>query len=161
MSARTLYRRQIVGGTGEEVFDFFRDPFNLEAITPPWLRFRILSASDRPVRVGTRIRYRLHLHGLPLSWESRITEYEEGVCFADEQVTGPYKRWYHRHLFSRVPEGTVIEDLVDYEMPFGPLGDLVHHLAVRGQLERIFTHRAWCIAERFPQHQPAGTGGHR
>jgi ligand-binding SRPBCC domain-containing protein len=152
-----LHRRQIVGGTVPEVFAFFKDPHNLEAITPPWLGFRILEATDREVRTGTRIRYRLRLHGIPLSWESRIAEYAEGRMFADEQVTGPYRRWYHRHLFEEVPGGVGIEDIVDYQLPFGPLGRLAHALAVRRQLRRIFAFREQRIAQLFPYQQaPSG-----
>lgn len=156
MSRRRLQWRQEVDRPIDQVFEFFRDPFNLEQITPPWLRFRILTATDRPIRIGTRIRYRLRLHGIPFSWESRIAEYRPGVLFADEQVTGPYKSWYHRHLFTPSATGVVIEDLIDYEMPFGPLGELVHLIAVRSELARIFAHRSRSIAERFSQRPHAG-----
>lgn len=149
-SAHRLHRRQLVGGTLDEVFEFFRDPYNLEAITPPWLRFRILESSDREVREGTRIRYRLRLHGVPFRWESRIAEFTPGVSFADEQVTGPYAHWYHRHIFHATEEGVVIEDLVDYRLPFGPLGRLVHAIGVRRELRRIFDHRAAEMRRRFP-----------
>jgi ligand-binding SRPBCC domain-containing protein len=152
-----LQRRQVVGGTLPEVFAFFKDPHNLEAITPPWLGFRILGSTERAVRAGTRIRYRLRLHGIPLSWESRITEYDENVMFADEQVTGPYRTWYHRHLFHAVLGGVAIEDAVRYEMPLGVLGRIAHALAVRRQLQAIFDHRARTIAGIFPL-QPALTG---
>ena len=145
-----IEHRQVVGGSLAGVFSFFKDPRNLEAITPPWLGFRILEASDREVRAGTRIRYRLRLHGIPLSWESRIAEYDENRMFADEQVTGPYRRWYHRHLFQAVPGGVAIEDIVDYEMPFGPMGRLAHAIAVRRQLRRIFAFREQRIAQLFP-----------
>ena len=152
-----LERRQVVGGSVGEVFAFFKDPHNLEAITPPWLGFRILEASDLEVRTGTRIRYQLRLHGIPLSWESRIAEYAEGRMFADEQVTGPYRRWYHRHLFEEVPGGVAIEDIVDYQLPFGPLGWLAHACAVRRQLRRIFAFREQRIAQLFPHEQaPSG-----
>jgi ligand-binding SRPBCC domain-containing protein len=145
-----LHRRQLVGGSLEEVFAFFKDPYNLESITPPWLRFRIIEATDREVREGTGIRYRLRLRGVPFRWESRIAEFTPGVSFADEQVTGPYARWYHRHLFHRTAEGVVIEDLVEYRMPFGALGRLVHTLVVRKELARIFDHRAAEMRRRFP-----------
>lgn len=72
-----LFRRQVVGGDLVDVFGFFKSPFNLEAITPPWLGFRVLHASDPQVREGTRIAYRVRLHGLPFRWESRITGYRE------------------------------------------------------------------------------------
>jgi ligand-binding SRPBCC domain-containing protein len=152
-----LQRSQVVGGTLSEVFAFFKDPYNLEAITPPWLGFRILEATDREVRLGTRIRYDLRLHGIPLRWESRIAEYADNSLFADEQVTGPYRRWYHRHLFREVPGGVAIEDAVDYELPLGALGRIAHAVAVRRQLRAIFDHRARAIGARFPL-QPAQSG---
>ena len=152
-----LYRRQVVGGTVPEVFAFFKDPHNLEAITPPWLGFRILEATDREVQAGTRIRYQLRLHGIPMSWESRIAEYAENRMFADEQVTGPYRRWYHRHLFHEAPGGVAIEDIVEYRLPFGILGRLAHVMAVRRQLRGIFDYRGRCMAQRFPP-QPAAIG---
>lgn len=152
-----LHRRVLVGGSLDAVFGFFTDPYNLEAITPPWLRFRIVETTDQQVRAGTRIRYRLRLHGVPFRWESRIAEFSRGVSFADEQVTGPYARWYHRHLFHPTDEGVVIEDVVEYRLPFGPLGRVVHRLAVRRELDRIFDHRAAVMRRLFPL--PASSAG--
>lgn len=144
-----LTRTTLLSGTLPEVFAFFRNPRNLETITPPWMGFRITSTSDETVREGTHIRYRLSLHGIPMSWESRITEYADGSHFADEQITGPYLRWYHRHLFRSVPGGVEMTDDVEYRLPFGPLGRLVHWLVVRHQLRAIFDYRTNIIAERF------------
>ncbi len=150
-----LHRRQLVGGSLTDVFGFFKDPYNLEAITPPWLRFRILEATDREVREGTRIRYRLRLRGVPFRWESRIAEFTPDVSFADVQVTGPYAHWLHRHLFHAVPEGVLIEDVIEYRLPLGPLGRVVHALAVHRELARIFDFRAEEMRRRFP----LATGG--
>jgi hypothetical protein len=149
-----LHRTQVVGGSLADVFAFFADPLNLEAITPRWLGFRIVDPGDRPVRLGTRIRYRLRLHGVPIRWESRIAEHVDGEMFADEQLMGPYRRWYHRHCFRAVPGGVAIEDVVEYTLPLGPIGRLVHAIAVRRQLRAIFDYRRERIADRFPG--PAG-----
>ncbi len=149
-----LARTTVLPGTVSQVFEFFKNPRNLEAITPPWLGFRILSTSDETVREGTRIRYRLRLFGIPLAWESRITEYAGDSHFADEQVTGPYALWYHRHLFRQLPEGVEMTDDVEYRLPFGPLGRLVHWLVVRHQLRAIFDYRTAAIAQRFPATRP-------
>lgn len=146
----TLHRSQQVGGNLSQVFAFFKNPHNLELITPQWLRFRILDASDPEVRVGTRIRYGLRLHGLPMRWESVIAGYTENVSFMDSQVTGPYRRWHHEHHFHPTADGVVIEDRVQYELPLGPLGRIVHALAVRRQLQRIFDYRESAIAGQFP-----------
>jgi ligand-binding SRPBCC domain-containing protein len=145
-----LQRRQVVGGELAQVFGFFKAPRNLEAITPPWLAFRVLHTTDDEVQEGTRIRYGLRMHGIPFRWESRISEYRENEMFADEQLTGPYRYWYHRHLFVPVPGGVAIEDVVEYQLPLGPLGRVAHTAFVRGQLARIFDHRAQVIGQRFP-----------
>lgn len=136
-------------GTVAEVFAFFKNPYNLEAITPPWLGFRIISTTDHEVREGTRIRYRLRLHGIPLTWESVIAEYRENEMFADRQVTGPYRHWYHRHRFREEGGGVAIEDEVDYQLPLGVLGRVVHSLVVRRQLETIFGFRAAAVPGRL------------
>jgi len=87
---------------------------------------------------------------MPLSWESRITEYVDNSHFADEQVTGPYATWYHRHSFQQAAGGVEMTDIVDYSLPFGPLGRLVHWLVVRHQLRAIFDYRAAAIQQVFP-----------
>jgi ligand-binding SRPBCC domain-containing protein len=125
-------------------FGFFKNPYNLGALTPPWLHFRIVSVSDREIREGTRIRYGLRLHGVPLRWESVISEYAENAVFADRMVLGPYRHWHHRHEFLAVTGGTEIRDRVEYELPFGLLGRAADSL-VRRQLREIFDFRAAAI----------------
>lgn len=128
---------------------FFEDPHELERITPPWLRFRVLDVSTPALQVGTRIRYSLRLRGLPLGWESLISDYAPGASFTDEMLAGPYRRWRHRHDFRAVPGGVEIADRVEYELPLGPLGRLAHAAWVRRELEAIFAYRRRAIASRF------------
>ena len=149
MTAHVLERRQVVDGDLEAVFAFFEDPANLEAITPPWLNFEIVSATDPEVREGTEFEYRLRWQHLPIRWRSRISDYHQGESFADEMLRGPYSRWFHRHLFRAVPDGVEITDRVEYTLPFGPLGRVVHRLLVRSQLEEIFDYRRDVIRQLF------------
>lgn len=142
--SHVLERRQLLPRPLPETFGFFKNPHNLGALTPPWLHFRIASVSDSEIREGTRIEYRLRLHGVPLRWESVISEYVENAAFADRMVSGPYRRWHHRHEFRAVPGGTEMRDRVEYELPFGLLGRLGHFL-VRRQLREIFDYRAVVI----------------
>lgn len=126
-----------------EAFDFFGDARNLERITPPWLRFRVVTPDPVQMGPGTLIRYRLRLHGMPVGWLTEIREWQPGVRFRDVQVSGPYALWDHTHTFESDGDGgTVIGDRVLYEIPFGPLGELAKALFVRRDVEQIFDFRA-------------------
>ena len=141
-----LRREQRLPGPPDAVFGFFADASNLEAITPGWLAFRIVTPRPIEMRVGALIEYRLRLHGVPVSWLTRIEEWEPGVRFVDAQLSGPYRLWHHTHEFE--PDGaggTIMRDTVRYALPLGPLGDLAHRLVVERDLERIFDFRAETI----------------
>jgi len=157
VTAHVLERRQTIPADKESVFRFFEDPMNLERITPPWLNFHVVSATDERVSKGTEIEYRLRWHVFPMGWVSRISEHEEGAYFADEMISGPYRKWYHRHVFTDTPDGVEMLDRVEYVLPFGPLGRLVHAAVVRRQLEGIFDFRREAIARIFSD-QPQGVG---
>lgn len=148
MSVHTLHREQRLPGTPEEIFPFFADAGNLEAITPPWLRFRIVTPRPIAMHEGALIEYRLRLRGLPIRWRTRIDAWEPGVRFVDRQLSGPYRLWHHTHTFA--PDGgghTLMRDVVRYALPLGPLGEIAHRLLVRSDLQRIFDHRAQRIVE--------------
>jgi ligand-binding SRPBCC domain-containing protein len=124
----------------EQVFAFFADSANLELITPPELRFRVLTRQPILMQEGTLIDYRLRLFRVPLHWRARITRWKPPFGFVDEQVRGPYRVWEHTHRFRDDGGATTIEDVVRYERPVAPFGEIFHPL-VRLQLERIFQFR--------------------
>jgi hypothetical protein len=136
----TLERRQVVPRTVEETFAFFASPANLEAITPPWLRFRIVSAPVE-LEAGSRLRYRLRLFGVPVRWLTEITAWHPPRAFTDLQLAGPYPLWEHSHRFTAVEGGTEVYDVVRYRVPGGPLAPLVDRVLVSRWLGDIFDHR--------------------
>jgi ligand-binding SRPBCC domain-containing protein len=148
---RVLRREQRLPGAPEEVFPFFADAGNLEAITPAWLGFRIVTPRPIHMRVGALIEYRLRLHGLPVSWLTRIEEWNTDPAhprFVDMQLSGPYKLWHHTHEFE--PDGaggTLMRDTVRYALPLGPLGEIARRAFVARDLEAIFDFRTRSVAE--------------
>jgi hypothetical protein len=136
-----LEREQVVATTPDSVFDFFSRARNLETLTPPWLRFDVLTPEPIEMRRGTHIEYRLRLHGVPLRWVSRIEEWDPGRGFVDRQVRGPYRLWHHRHEFEAHQGGTLVRDIVHYSLALGPIGSLAHAVFVRRDLAAVFDYR--------------------
>jgi ligand-binding SRPBCC domain-containing protein len=150
VDARILERSQRLELPVEDAFAFYADARNLEAITPPWLGFRVTTPGEIEMRAGTLIDYRLKLHGIPVRWRTRIEVWTPPDRFIDAQIRGPYSVWEHTHTFE--PDGpgaVVIADRVRYALPLGPLGALAHAAFVRRDLERIFDYRREAVRERL------------
>ena len=137
---------QWVASGPEETFCFFSNVAHLEAITPPFLNFAILTPLPIEMRPGALIEYRLRLFGMPVGWLTRIEEWTPLRSFTDIQVRGPYARWVHRHRFAPRDGGTQVSDHVEYRMPWSAVSGPVHALFVRPALERIFAYRRDVIA---------------
>lgn len=138
-----LERKQIIPRSRSEVFAFFSDAFNLERLTPSFLRFRILTPPPIRVEAGTVIEYRLTLLGVRFNWRTLIEQWRPEECFVDRQLKGPYALWLHTHSFEEQgPRRTLIRDRVEYSLPFGVLGEAAHALFVKHFLKMIFNHRA-------------------
>lgn len=136
----------LVAEPRSEVFAFFADAFQLETITPPWLNFSVQTPRPIEMRAGVEIDYRLRLHALPIRWRSRISEWEPPLRFVDEQVRGPYTHWHHLHTFEETAEGTLVSDIVHYQVP---LSFIAHPLLVRRDLTRIFQYRRETMRKKF------------
>ncbi len=148
--SHVLERVQTVAAPRAAVFAFFSDAGNLERLTPPSLRFSILTPTPIEMRPGAVIDYRISLLGVPFKWRTIIEAFEPEARFVDVQASGPYRTWRHTHTFSDAPGGgTIIRDHVEYELPFGPLGVIVRALFVRRQLDTIFDYRRRAIHDRF------------
>ena len=128
----------------DEVFEFFSDAYNLETLTPPILRFQVLTPAPIRMAVGTLIDYKLRLRGAPVKWQSEITAWEPPYRFVDEQRRGPYSMWVHEHTFVEKDGGTLAKDNVSYAVPGGAL---VNKLFVARDVRKIFEYRTERLLE--------------
>jgi ligand-binding SRPBCC domain-containing protein len=142
-----------------EVFEFFSDARNLERITPPFLRFEVLSPQPIVMRQGALIDYRLGFRGVPLRWRTEIKAWDPPDSFVDTQLRGPYREWIHTHRFSDQDAGTLVEDQVAYRL-WGPslLTGIVHRLLVGPDTRRIFEFRHAALKQVFGAEGRARVG---
>ncbi|HMN68684.1 MAG TPA: DUF1731 domain-containing protein [Bdellovibrionales bacterium] len=140
-----IKREQWVPAGTDQIWEFFSSEKNLERITPPFLGFHVRAMNTEKIKEGTEIDYTLNLHGLPIAWRSKISEWKEKTHFADTQLQGPYKKWFHRHDFEPLAGGVLLKDHVRFVFPPGLAGRLVAGGKVSGDVKKIFDYRAKII----------------
>ena len=141
-----LQREQRLDAPPAVVFPFFADARNLEAITPPLLRFRLLTPDPIAMGAGTFLQYALRVHGMPVRWDTLIQAWEPPRRFVDVQVRGPYALWHHTHELSALPDGrSLMRDTVRYALPLGVVGAMAHRLVIARDLAAIFDYRAAAV----------------
>jgi ligand-binding SRPBCC domain-containing protein len=155
MRIRTLIQEQWLPVARDKVFAFFANAGNLDAITPSWLHFHVVTPERLTLQAGALFDYRLRVHGLPMRWQSEITVWEPPRRFVDVQRRGPYRRWVHEHCFADRDGGTLIRDKVEYAVPGWLLEPLVNRWLVAPDLRKIFAHRQARIVELMCSPSPS------
>lgn len=150
MKIYTLQSVQKLPISQQEAWEFLSDPKNLKVITPDYMGFEILSGADRPMFSGQIIQYIVTpVAGVKTKWVTEITHVKEGEYFVDEQRFGPYALWHHKHFIKAIPGGVEMEDIIDYKLPFGFIGQLTHPILVQPKLKEIFDYRKNKLIELF------------
>ncbi len=146
-----LYREQQLNCDIETGWHFFSSPMNLSKITPKDMGFTVLSDyENNQICEGMIIDYTVSpLLNIPLKWRTRITQVQLNRSFTDFQEKGPYKYWNHLHEFIPNKNGVLIKDTVDYELPFGILGNIAHRFFVKKKLAHIFDFRYGVLEKLF------------
>ncbi len=154
MKLYTLQSLQKLPISQKEAWDFLSDPANLKTITPDYMGFEILSGGDRPMYAGQIIQYLVTpVAGIKTKWVTEITHVKQGEYFVDEQRFGPYSLWHHKHFIRPIDGGVEMEDIIDYKLPLGFLGRLVHPILVAPKLQEIFNYRREKLRTLFGEFQ--------
>lgn len=151
MKVYNLTRQQELPISLPEAWDFFSTPKNLAKITPEHMGFNIkyISGGDR-MYPGQIIKYIVNvLPSVPVRWTTEITHVNEPHFFVDEQRFGPYAMWHHQHHFEETPDGVLMTDIVNYAIPYGPIGKFANWLFVEKQVKSIFEHRYKILEDYF------------
>ena len=150
MSMYQLKSSQKIPATKEAVWDFISSPSNLKEITPDYMGFEIKGTLPEKMYPGMFIEYKVSpVLGIKMTWVTEITHVDEGKFFVDEQRVGPYRIWHHQHHIEEIEGGILMHDIIDYQPPFGLLGDIANSLFIRKQLDEIFAYRTIAVEKRF------------
>ena len=154
MKIYTLHKKQQLPISIETAWKFLSDPKNLKTITPDYMSFNILSGADREMYAGQIIQYIVTpVLGIKTKWVTEITHIEDKKYFVDEQRFGPYALWHHKHFIKEIDGGVEMEDIIDYKIPLGVLGQLAHPILVKPKLNEIFNYRQKKLIELFGEYK--------
>ncbi|OEJ98543.1 cell division inhibitor [Flavivirga aquatica] len=153
MKIYRLHKKQNLPISIDQAWEFLSNPKNLKTITPEYMGFNILSGADKPMYAGQIIQYIVTpILGIKIKWITEITHSLDKQYFVDEQRFGPYALWHHKHFIKEIDGGVEIEDIIDYKIPFGVLGQLAHPILVKPKLEEIFSYRTQKLEELFGKY---------
>ncbi len=134
-------------------WEFLSNPVNLKTITPDYMSFDILTGADKPMFAGQIIQYVVTpILGIKTNWVTEITHVVDKHYFVDEQRFGPYALWHHKHFIKEIDGGVEMEDIIDYKVPFGFLGRIVHPFIVKPKLTEIFNYRTKKLINLFGEY---------
>ena len=136
--------------TIEEAWNFFSSPKNLNLITPPDVKFKILNDVPEQITAGTMIYYQISpFLNLKFKWVTEISVVSHHNHFFDEQRKGPYRIWHHEHYFTKTDSGVLMTDKVFYDIGKSVFGWMAGKLVVDKKVKNIFAFRRKKLEELF------------
>lgn len=120
----------------ERVFAFHERPAALELLSPKFPPAKLISRTGG-INPGSRVIIQVG----PVRWVALHGEYIPNRLFVDEQLSGPFKRWTHRHEFEDLGDSMRLTDRIEYELYGGPFVTECLGWAVNLQLNQMFAHR--------------------
>ncbi|MBW4556886.1 MAG: cyclase [Trichormus sp. ATA11-4-KO1] len=130
----------VINAPPEVVWKFHERPDILQLLNPPWQPVQVVRR-EGGLEVGAITEFRLFLGPLPLTWLARHTECEQNCLFIDEQISGPFESWVHRHEFAPENGKTRLTDAVAFSMPGGDTIEFISGWLIKVQLEAMFRYR--------------------
>lgn len=129
----------------EVVFDLARDlDFHTRSLAHTGERI-VAGKRGGLIDLGEEVEWEARHFGVRWKMRSRITEMDRPRAFTDEQVSGPFASFVHRHSFRAEGGGTVMSDDWAHRAPLGPLGAIAD-LALGRYMERLLRARNAALA---------------
>lgn len=123
------------------VAEFHSRSSSMGAITPPPV-LAIIHQAPEILGEGDSMHFTLWLGPIPVRWHARI-ENVTPLGFQDRQISGPFAKWIHRHIFVPLADGsTEVVDEIEAELADSWWKRLLG-IGMWLNLPILFTYRAW------------------
>jgi len=133
--------RTLIPASSTELFDWHRRWGAFDRLSPPWIDVQVLERG-MGIENGARVVLLISNGPIKLKWTLEHTDYVDGEQFADRQVDGPFAYWHHVHHFEPLSQNSCyLNEIVEYELPAGELGEMAGGGLVHRELERLFKFR--------------------
>ena len=145
-------KESVICAAPEKVFAFHELADAIERLIPPWENAKIIQKADIST-IGSRAIIQQKIFGIiPSRWVAEHTAYDQPHMFEDNQISGPFKEWRHRHIIEPHPDGALLRDEIEFEPPFSIFGSIAAPLVIIPKLEKMFAYRhevtrSWCENE--------------
>lgn len=134
-------KESVIKAPPERVFAFHELPDAIDRLIPSWERAKIIQRADIS-KVGSQAIVETKMFGIfTWKWVAEHTAYDPPHLFEDVQISGPFRRWRHRHVIEPHANGSMLRDEVEYEMPIPLFGPLAAPISVTPRLEKLFDYR--------------------
>lgn len=137
----TIETTTVIWAPTERVFDLARSIDLHQATASKTQEQAIAGVTSGLIGLGQEVTWLAKHFGLWQELTVRIVEFDRPDFFADEMVRGKFRSMRHEHRFSESPEGTVMQDVFQFEAPMGPLGKIVANTALHAYLDRFLRER--------------------
>ena len=99
------------------------------------------------IGLNETVTYRGKHLGVTQDLTSRVTELDRPHFFADEMDKGAFKSLRHEHHFITTEEGTMMQDVFNFESPLGILGRFANSLFLKSYMTNFLKNRNKVIKE--------------
>jgi ligand-binding SRPBCC domain-containing protein len=132
----TFRKSIVVDAPVEIVFGFHEREDALQLLSPAFPAVRVIRRQGG-IETGSRVELKIG----PFDWVALHSAYQENQFFEDQQISGPFAKWIHRHEFEPVGHATLLTDRVEYRLPGGVWINHFFGWAIQLALCQMFRHR--------------------
>jgi len=141
MKSDFYIKRTRINAPVEAVFSWHERNGAIARLTPPWAPLKLISRRGEGIQKGVKVTFRIQIFKIPLLWVAEHIDYRKNQGFKDVQIKGPFSKWEHTHrFFSDGESGMVMEDHVEFKLPFGILSRPFYRYAKK-EFDRMFNYR--------------------